>query len=211
MNDNIGRRFLEDIDSYIKNNLRTLTCSQIRDLYSRFFDDLKVLKGNSNGFTGLSEYLVFRSLYHLLGGGFKRENASGSHWIYEFVKDRLRIGQSIPIYINERRLYPDIAIYHSDKLKAIAQIKIYITNVSKEVINEIEKMKLLRRKFNDMYALLIIYELSKGSKINNELQKLQDEISWFHFTILNKNDALISNILTNKLGISRLINFNNIE
>jgi hypothetical protein len=34
---------------------------------------MKEFKGNSNGFTGLSEYLVFRLLYHLLGGAFGRE------------------------------------------------------------------------------------------------------------------------------------------
>jgi hypothetical protein len=34
MNDDIGRRFLEDIDFYIKNNIQSLTCSHI-NLFAR--------------------------------------------------------------------------------------------------------------------------------------------------------------------------------
>src|SRR5574341_84731 len=108
MNDNMGRRFLEEIDSYIKKYLRTWTCSQVHEFYFRFFYDLKEFKGNSNGFTGLSEYLIFRSLYHLLGGSFNRKNISGSNWIYEFestINNRMRIGQGIPIYLHEKKIY----------------------------------------------------------------------------------------------------------
>jgi hypothetical protein len=208
MNDNIGRRFLEEVDSYIKDNLRTLTCSQIRDFYYRFFDDLKDFKGNSNGFTGLSEYLIFRSLYHLLGGSFKRKKASGSNWIYEFestINNRIRIGQSIPVYIYGKKLYPDITVYNGDILKSVAQIKLYLTHGSKEVYDEMEKLKSLRAQFCDMRSLLIIYDLSKGSKIINELKLLYDKESWFYFTILKGNEYPLIEVLTNALDLDKFI------
>jgi len=208
MNDNIGRRFLEEVDSYVKTNLRRLTCSQIYDLYYRFFYDLKEFKGNSNGFTGLSEYLIFRSLYHLLGGSFKRKKASGSNWIYEFestVNNRIRIGQSVPIYINGKKLYPDITVYNGDRLKSVAQIKLYLTRGFKEVYNEMEKFKSLRSKFCDMRGLLIIFDLSKVGKIINELKEFQDKESWFQFTILKENKNLITEVITNTLDLDEFI------
>jgi hypothetical protein len=118
MNEN--RRFLEEIDYFIKENLRTLTCSQIYEFYFRFFYDLKDFKGNSNGFTGLSEYLIFRSIFHLLGGSFSRKNAFGSNWISEFEStddNNICIGQSIPIRIDHKKIYPDITVHYTGRLR----------------------------------------------------------------------------------------------
>ncbi len=208
MKDNIGRRFLEDFDSYVKNNLRRLTCADIYDLYDHFFYDLEEFKGNSNGFTGLSEYLIFRVLYHLLGGSFKPKKTSGSDWIYEFesnVNNSIRIGQSIPIYINGKKIYPDITVYNGGRLKSVAQIKLYLTRGSKEVYNEMEKVKLLRAKFSGMRALLIIFSLSETGKIINELKEFQNKESWFHFTILKRNGDLITKVLTHDLDLDEFI------
>jgi hypothetical protein len=210
MQNNIGRCFLEGIDKFIKENLWTLTCSQIHKIYYDFFNDLKKFKGNSNGFTGLSEYLIFRSLYNLLGGSFDCEQISGSNWINEFkttIKNSIiRIGQSCPIVIYGKKMYPDITVYNADRLHAIAQIKIYLTNGAKELFNEIEKLKALRSQFGDMQALLIIYnDLPKISKIINALKKVQDSELWFHFTILEDNDDPIANILTNNLNLGEFI------
>jgi hypothetical protein len=208
MNDNIGMRFLEEVDSYVKNNLWRLTCSQIYDFYYRFFDDLKRFKGNSNGFTGLSEYLIFRTLYHLLGGSFEPKKAFGSNWINEFectVNNRILIGQSVPIYINGKRLYPDMTVYDGDKLKSVTQIKLYLTRGSKEVYNEMDNFNSLRTKFSDMKALLIIFALSKGGKIINELKEFQDKEPWFYFTILKDNKDLITEVLSNTLDLDEFI------
>jgi hypothetical protein len=157
MSDNIGRDFLEKIDNFIEKNLRTLTCAKIQEIYNGFFNDLKELKGNSHGFTGLSEYLIFRSLFHLLGGRFE---PSKHKWIREFkstINHHIRIGQSFPIHIHGKKVYPDITVYHADRLHAVAQIKIYLTGGSKELFNEITKLKSLRDQFSDMQALLIIF------------------------------------------------------
>jgi hypothetical protein len=60
---NMGEKFLKEIDHYLANNYQNLTCNDIHDMYFDFiFKVLKDFKGNSNGFTGLSEYLIFRFL-----------------------------------------------------------------------------------------------------------------------------------------------------
>jgi len=50
----IGRRFLAEFDTYLKENIGALECNDIHEIYSSFFKDLKAYKGNSNNFTGLS-------------------------------------------------------------------------------------------------------------------------------------------------------------
>jgi hypothetical protein len=68
---NIIKDFLKNLDLFIATNLDTLTCADVYNIYSDFFHDLKQFKGNSSGFTGLSEYTIFRIFYHLLGGNFE--------------------------------------------------------------------------------------------------------------------------------------------
>jgi hypothetical protein len=60
-------------------------------------------------------------------------------------------------------------------------------------------MKLLKAKFSDMRALLIIYELSKEGKIVEDLRKFDEKEAWFNFTILKQNDELITKVLANNL------------
>jgi len=54
----IGKKFLDDVDVYIKENLKNIRCTDIWKLYDDFVWALKDRKGTSSGFTGLSEYLI---------------------------------------------------------------------------------------------------------------------------------------------------------
>ena len=133
----ICKKFLENIDNYIAENWRNIRCADIHDMYFQFSQDLKEFKGNSNGFTGLSEYLVFRFLYHQLGGSFEREQITRDLWEFKSSND-LRIGQSVRVTIDNRKYYPDVVIYKSNRLMAVIQIKIYLTSGLNEIKEELE-------------------------------------------------------------------------
>lgn len=198
---NIGKKFLEDTETYLRRNIHRLRCNDIHNAYSGFFDVLKEFKGNSNGFTGLSEYLIFRFLYYLMGT-FDRERV---HWStgFQFVSksDRnFRIGQSLRICIGSKRFYPDIAILDKDELIAVIQIKIFLVQGSKEIDKELEKLEQLRRKYKKMKALLIIFSgpATKG-KLFDKLRKLQKGSEWFDFLVLKGNSALLEEELQRHL------------
>lgn len=211
MNDDSGRYFLEAVDFYIRDHLQKLTCSEIYKLYFNFFSELKNFKGNANGFTGLSEFIIFRAIYHLLGGSFKIENAEGSADIYEFrskTDKSIRIGQSTPIRIDNKKLYPDVVVYKNNDLIAAAQIKIYVTGGIKEVSAEIEKLKMLRAKFTNMHAFFIVFSLSEKGKIASDLKRYQDNETWFRFVILNENESNFAAVLEEGLNLKELIRSN---
>ncbi|MEO0101331.1 MAG: hypothetical protein ABIK84_02925 [candidate division WOR-3 bacterium] len=71
----ILRRAFEELDNLIKENWRSFTCHQIASIYHDFLFDmqrgLRGLRGTATNFTGLSEFLIFRFLYHQLGGSFE--------------------------------------------------------------------------------------------------------------------------------------------
>jgi len=198
---NIAKNFVADMDRFIAENLQNLKCKDISDIYSQFSNYLREFRGTSSGFTGLSEFLIFRCLYYQLGGNLERNAVTN-----EFSNGNIRIGQSILITMGERRIRPDITIYHSDELTdeliAVIQIKVYLTRGEKEVSNEIKTLKELKEHNQKLQTLLIIFFLSEKGKIFRALLKEQQKNKeWFNFLILEKNNESLMQKLQHYLGL----------
>jgi len=198
----MGKKFLQEIDDFLANNCRTLKCSDIHNIYSQFCLALKDFKGNAHGFTGLSEYLIFRFFYHLLGGSFKPVQITKER--REFKSDKgFRIGQNALVKAGGKRQYPDIVVYQNSELKAIVQVKIYITGGLKEIQREIATLKNLKCNHAALRALMIIFnELPKKGKCITKLTEERNQNSkWLNFLVLEKNNDVLSNELEGFLGI----------
>lgn len=201
----VGRNFLEEIDWFLANNYMTLKCSDIYRIYYQFFQDLKELKGNANGFTGLSEYLLFRFLYHQLGGSFKSKEILHSS-LQAFSCNSIRIGQSIPVNLDAKtKRYPDIVLYLDDKLIDVVQIKVYLTNGLNEIEKEMETLQKLKELNPQLRALLVIYGgIAPQGKIKAELDNQKSKKDFFDFLILDGNDNLLNEKLRETLALDRL-------
>jgi len=110
----------------------------------QFHRYLKEYKGNSRGFTGLSGYLIFGFMVHLLGGSSTRVAKTGH--LHEFVKGDLKIAQNIPTYVGKRRTVPDISVFKSDEPVGVIHTKIYVTHGKKEMEREIEPLRILKQR-----------------------------------------------------------------
>lgn len=187
----VGRDFLIGIDFYIKENLTNITCSDIHDCYFDFFYDLKEFQGNSNGFTGLSEYLLFRFFYHLLGGSFTRIQKTEGLW--EFVSDSgIKIGQNTPLETPGKKYYPDIVVYKDETPVFIVEIKIYLTSGIKEVEKEISKFDKIKKTYPRINALFISFnKISEGGKIFNKINTEMGKRNWLNFLMLGGNESLL--------------------
>jgi len=204
---NIARKFLEDTDRYLAGNWQDLKCSDIAKMYFELFTDLKKFKGNSHGFTGLSELLIFRILYHGLGGLFTP--TENTPQLLDFTctsNNKLRIGQSTRVNIDKnRRKHPDLVVYYCDKLIAVAQIKIYVTRGCPEVKREMATLEELKNIFPEMKALLLIY--NRLPKKGNLIHLLQEEASkkrWFRFLALEDNPDFFWESLSDCLDLGRV-------
>ena len=198
----IGEKFLQDIDKFLAQNYQTLKCSDIHDIYFKFFSALKEFKGNSTGFTGLSEYLIFRFFYHLLDGSFRSVKVTQAG-LREFVSDKgWRISQGTPVEVNGERHYPDIVVYRDEELKAIAQVKVYVTGGLKEIRREIATLKKLKNTHAALRALIIVFnKLPHKGKCTSELKNERDQNSgWLDFLVLQGNNEVLSSKLEAFLG-----------
>ena len=209
----IGRRFLESIDTLLKMNCNTLECNDIAEIYFKFFKTLKQFRGNSSGFTGLSEFLVFRTLYHTLGGRFKgpMEKEMKRTW---FIRDNLKIGQGIrtpfktPFMIKDKErksCEPDISIRCNDKLVGVIQIK--ITPLSSNVITtETKTLKKLKEENPELKALLLFLDdKSVYPTVRKNLKDFEEKNNWFSFIVLRGNKSKLLRELKNKLSLSSYV------
>lgn len=200
----ICKNFLIDIDNFIAENLFKTKCSDMYDVYSKFFWDLKLFQGNSNGFTGLSEYLIFRFLYNQLGGLFKIRAKTKD--LNEFISPsgRICIGQNIPV-LADKKYYPDIVIYSDDTLVGVIQIKLYVTGGLKEINREMNTFEVLKEHHPHMKGLFLSF--NKFPPTSKLLSKLNDESSskdWFNFLLLDKNEDLLYKNLENDLKLTEI-------
>lgn len=198
---NILDTFLDGIDNYIKQHINTMTCDEVYEMYKYMFDVLKKYRGSSNGFTGFSELILFRVVYHILGGDFILGDYRGSRHLKYFVSkdNKLWIGQNVGFDIGlTRKKYPDIVICDMNgNIQTLIQIKLYLTNGKKELQKVIELLRKFRSRYPDMRSLLIIYhyEPRQRSKLINELDTIKNNHNWFYYCILKGNQNKISSVL----------------
>jgi hypothetical protein len=184
----IGRDFLKDIDCFLLKNNQSLKAKDIANIYFDFLEDLKEVKGDAYGFTGLSEYIVLRFLYHLLAKSFILKS-----------NETLQIGK--------KACRPDVVVYKHNTLKATIQVKIYLTKGRKEILKEMETFKAIRSEYNtEMKALLVIFNnksLPKKGRVFTELEKQKVDNDWFEFVILRENDESFRSVLLKSLEVVR--------
>lgn len=191
----ICRGFLDDLDVYLADNLDELTCSDIYDIYSDFFSYLKEFKSNSSGFTGLSEFLIFRIIYHLLGGSFKKVQISKDLIAFESDDGIYRIGQSIPV-IGSKKHYPDIVVYKNNLPFIVCEIKLYLTSGMQTLMTDINKLTDINRHYPGVMGLFISYNrIPESGKIYKKLIEEKNSKNWLNHLILAENHQPIKEYL----------------
>ncbi len=56
-----------DMDKFLLKNLNSITCNEIFQIKKDFYNIVRTLSGSTANLTGITELLVFRFLYHVLG------------------------------------------------------------------------------------------------------------------------------------------------
>ena len=201
----IARQFLQEADRYVRRNLRRITCADIWKMYNDLYLDLKEFQGSSNGFTGFSEYLIFRFLYHVMGGRFVRNRITWDLWEFASKTDRrIRIRHNAPVALNSaKNCRPDLVIYEGGRLTRCVQIKVYLTNGGKEVEHELKTLDVLKARHPQMRALLIIFGgLSKRGTVRPALEgDAKKRSGWFSYLVLQDNKELLCEALGKNLRL----------
>lgn len=202
----VGKIFLSEMDNYISQNFRNMTCNEMYNLYFDFFNELKKIRCNSNGFNGFSEFIIFRYIYHALGGNFSVRDCTKD--LNKFVSngdEKFVFGQSIPITIEGKKKYPDISIQYNETPISVVAIKTYLVSGRETINNELINFTTFREKNPKLNALLLIFwDVSKRGVVYQELEKLKKLHERNNYLILQNNDKLLLPLIEEYLKLEDL-------
>jgi len=188
----ICQEWLENMDEYIKRNLYRLTCNNVREIYFALFGELKRWRSNSSGFTGFSEFLIFRILYHMIGEKFEGIETGdiGTDPII-FRSENYEIGQNVKMVLDGTKKFPDIYVKRKGKLISIIQVKIVTGGGEPQIAKEVETFRLFRNSYPDIKGLFIV--LIKDTFTEHKNQRLTN--AGYRTIVLQDNHKLISDVL----------------
>lgn len=201
----ISHRFLAEVDSYLKTGVKTLTCRDVHDMYFGLFEKLKDYRGTSTGFTGFSEFLVFRFLLNLLRGFRPRDLTQDTK---EFIRGTFRIGQSVTPQ-SGLKIRPDILIEKDQTTIGAVEIKVYVgSQVVEEAVRCLERLR--NTNPENFCALLLIFHCPKSSRnvsrsIHGQLKVIAEKNrSWFRYVVLGNSNERFAQVLDRNLKLKRI-------
>lgn len=199
----IGRRFLEDLDSHLKEVWPKLTCREVAEIYFGFFEDLKCFRGTSGGFTGLSELLIFRFLFHQLGGRFKPVKRTRDQWEFRAEgDDGIRLGQNLPVKGSGNRYRPDVVLFKGEELLAAIQVKTYLVSGRRTFQDELTKLEDLRARYRGLRALLVIFDrLPARGETERYLETEAEKAGWWDFLFLRDDNERLADRIESILDL----------
>ncbi|MFD2215333.1 hypothetical protein [Metabacillus endolithicus] len=201
----IFRSAFNDLDTYLKENLFSITCHDLFSIKQDFYQSIETLNGSTANLTGITELLIFRHLYHTLRMNTPVLNKSVSNG-----KSQLSIGKRF-IGKNGRPQDPDIVIEREDSITHLISIKNALaTNSPKNFERDSEVIKHLMSKNgpnqvcnNGIVDIHRIDNIRHGqhkdfksvtvvfSKVPDRHQRainiIQEAYDWHHFIILENN------------------------
>lgn len=182
--------FLNTLDSFISDNLGSLTATELSQFYATLFDRLRNnYFGGAWGFEGVTEFLVFRTLYYIA-----REKYPGEPRVVNVTKDirafyfrnagrrGLVLSAGRPLNVDDsdkkKRMWPDILVYEPKGVGAVAdiarvhsaiEVKAYPSNGYRGIVDTLERLEKIRRLYGVTRLAFIVYDYpvrnKKASKI----------------------------------------------
>lgn len=212
-------RFFTDTDEFVRKKAKYITIDDIKHYYYDVIsENIKEMIGSSEGFTGFSELLIFRAIFHYLSQGLDINNWSlkkVSPYSHVFV---LKIGNYNVILSRSIALKrieglkaspdieskkPDIALLIKDEEKQhtrlIAVVSIKTCEISSEKMkDEIGTLRNLKKHFADDLVIALILLLKPSSKSLNILEKQDNDIRIVYpggrYTLQQLFDELLNKI-----------------
>lgn len=163
--------------------------------YHDFWDELKRKTGSAQGFTGLSEVIVFIILKELIEREYGELNSTKySEDTCYFHNSKFAIGRNLTVDISGTRVVPDIVIWRNppkdkESIKKIPpdgaiEVKAYSVRGEKTIEETINRLKTLKNASESFRGMIIFYE----NPSNASKKKLrEEEDDWLAYLILKQN------------------------
>ncbi|MYL44499.1 hypothetical protein GLV94_02475 [Virgibacillus halodenitrificans] len=192
----------EEMDSHLKENLKMMTCHELFEIKNDFYNNIESLCGSTANFTGITELLIFRFIYHSLG----MKNPVINKTVQQ-KNNSINIGKR---YVGKNNKYqePDIVIEENGAIKYLFSIKNQLNTTTpnnNEKISPLVQDLLLHSgtyttSIQDIYRIenirhgihthfksltIVFSKVQQKHEITNNL--IHKRFKWHNFLILENN------------------------
>ncbi|WP_433947043.1 hypothetical protein [Paenibacillus sp. SN-8-1] len=163
---------LSNIDNYIVDNNKNLTCHELANLYLEFIMSLKSKNLNSNNLTGLTEIIFSRAFYYYN----KRAIDSGI----------ITVSHNIDLAGQQ----PDLVVFLDEQPIASIEVKSNFSNIKQDC----ERHEKVLKKYPNINLLTVAFEVQNQSHRKN-INKLVKEYLFYKVLILNESQMPFQDVL----------------
>jgi hypothetical protein len=191
----LSENYLLEIDRYIKHNLHTISCGEVRDCYQSFIDTSVRLTGVHANYKSLPEYIIHRFLFYLC----KHQIESKGYAIVTNQKflNKFKTGK------NEI----DIALVNPHKQGNVVGEPKLLRGIS------VKAAKTVKIDEDNYRANNVIWGTNEGMQFvlvtfNDRFNYLEDEYKSDKYEIINlqkESDKAFAHELKNKLCLSKIL------
>ncbi|MGB9722225.1 MAG: hypothetical protein ACPL28_12195 [bacterium] len=210
------RTYLEALDTYLANNLSTLTCADILNIHKdTCWQDARNFLGTTSGITWwFSEVLFLRILLkqiEQLGGKFERQERGTTHDIDSLVNPTLNIEVCPQLGLNlpslSRSWRPDITVCQGigqeRTPRAVLEVKTWLTSTS-AVDCLIKKIEAVLTDYRDI-RVAFIYFSQFAEEDRQRFKEIEREFGRFlALSLTADQDRMVGKALEEGLGLYEL-------
>jgi len=213
----LGNSF-QEIDEHIKCQYKTISCDELFQAYMKFCECLKNRLGSDEHFSGFSESLLFRVMYHKIATErgitfekvpYKNAPERFRKAVFSAHKIDLELAQNrhIPLPAIGKRAFcvPDISLCVSGELIGALEVKTYPAFGQMTIAKLFDDYsKKVRRQFARAAVLLIIYHkppvaVREPVLITKLTEYTATSKGWFSYIFLEGSEEPFDAVLNNFL------------
>ncbi|WP_155971472.1 hypothetical protein [Paenibacillus sp. Soil522] len=198
---NVNNVYFEQLDKLLKDDVKTITCSEMSDLYFSFGRNLKNLTGISANYTWLSEFLIFRYVYHYLcfnEGAILDEN---SRVQFQNNRDGLTLIPNKTVTVNGNTQVPDVVVMKNDSILRLISVKTTMLKVEEDF----ERISNIRAGVHSNFRSVTVTfdEMRNSTKL--KMQEVELDYEWHKYISLKNEKHTFYSVLTEKLKLKEVL------
>lgn len=205
----------QEMDAYIQKNLHSITCNEIFEIKKDFYNIVELQCGSTANFTGITELLVFRFMFHALEMTGQVQNKSvqngnislkiGNRYVGKngkYQEPDIVIEQDgvINFLLSIKNLHSNVAPTSNEKESALVQELIKKNGACTNSIQDIFRIDNIRYGQNRNFKSLTVAFSKPTISHKRAIELVHQKFDWHRFLILENNNNTFLNELNDKLG-----------
>lgn len=196
----INQIYFEQLDNEIKNKIKSITCDELSDMYFSFGESLKNMSGIAANFTWLSEFLIFRYLFHYLGSNFKCIRDTNSKNVYESIDNGQILAPNKKINVNGKTQEPDLVLLRNQAILRLISVKSTMLKVEEDI----ERISNLRFEIHANFKSVTIIFDDLGKSVKTKTRDIEASTDWHRYIFLKGNKENFYSVLSDKLKLNEV-------